>query len=149
MQAAVGWLREDVDANSSRASSASLLKTWELFSTRMFPDQPLWPLTAEKLESIAAVFKAGGYHSFAQYLSKAKQRHIELEFEWTDALDLVGRRCTRSCIWGLGPAKQSAGLDLGGILKLGIHRNPLVENVPGDLPNLVVLGVFHLLREIE
>eukprot|EP00971_Amphidinium_carterae_P233373 4631927-Amphidinium_carterae.3 len=50
-------------------------------------------------------FKAGGYRSFQNYLSRAKQRHVELGCPWSDLLELVGKRCVRSCSCGIGPSK--------------------------------------------
>eukprot|EP00971_Amphidinium_carterae_P348820 6490688-Amphidinium_carterae.1 len=85
---ALDSLRQDYVANSAKASVASLLRTWEAFSEQAFPSKQPWPLCPVKLEVIATGFKAGGYRSFQNYLSRAKQRHVELGFPWTDLLEL-------------------------------------------------------------
>ena len=43
------------------------------------------------MECVAAMFKAAGYHSHANYPSDIKKKHIDVDHEWTQML-VVG--CT-------------------------------------------------------
>ena len=38
------------------------------------------PLTVEKVHNVSSLFKEGGYASFANYVSRAKDAHIAEEF---------------------------------------------------------------------
>lgn len=65
-------LRRDFVAMSARGPSASILKTWDTMRRRMMGNSvPVYPLTPEKITPVAAAFKACGYRSFSNYLSKA------------------------------------------------------------------------------
>eukprot|EP00971_Amphidinium_carterae_P275011 5456801-Amphidinium_carterae.1 len=83
-EASVKSLRNDFYANSSRASAASLLNTWQELATTASRGAPIWPLSAELLERVAVAFKSGDYRSFPNYVYKAKQVHIERGHPWTD-----------------------------------------------------------------
>ena len=146
---ALAVLRRDYRANSSRASTDSLLRTWVKLAEAACVGDEIWPLSPGLVEKVAAAFKAGRYRSFANYVSRAKQYHITLGHVWTDALDLMVRQCVRSCARGLGPGKQSKALDIALICSRSWDMDPLVSGGPIGMPSLVVLAVFHLLREVE
>ena len=78
--ALVAALVTDRVARSGAASSASLINTWTAFHALAFHDAmvvvPLLPITAMILQLVGALFKSGGYRSFANYLSAAKVMHI-------------------------------------------------------------------------
>eukprot|EP00971_Amphidinium_carterae_P147990 2933448-Amphidinium_carterae.1 len=82
-----------------------LLATWTTYATRIAGSAPTWPL-------VAATFKAGGYRSFDNYLSRAEMEHMQRGHVWTQDLDLMARRRCRACERGLGPPKQSSVLDV-------------------------------------
>eukprot|EP00971_Amphidinium_carterae_P167166 3312242-Amphidinium_carterae.1 len=74
---ALADLRRDFQANSSRASSASLRNTWCSLATSAADGGDIWPLMPQLLELVAAAFKAGGHRSFPNYLSRARAEHID------------------------------------------------------------------------
>ena len=59
------------------------------------------------LQAVGALFKSGGYRSFANYLSAAKAMHIEAGHEWTQLLAHTATWVTRSVLCGIGPSRQS------------------------------------------
>ena len=68
-------LERDMHAQSSQASRSSCWKTWcEFHRTAFGNGVPVLPLTQEKLLLISAMFKAGLYHSFSNYLARAKEQ---------------------------------------------------------------------------
>ena len=111
MAALVASLVSDRVAPSSIGSSASLLNTWTAFHYFAFPASgalvQLLPITDIILQYVGALFKSGGYRSFANYLSAAKAMHIEAGYEWTQLLAHTATWVTRSVLRGIGPARQS------------------------------------------
>ena len=67
-----------------------------------------YPLDANKICYAGALLKAGGYRSAD--LSAMKRRHTELDWAWTDKIQLVVKDALRSCVRGLGPDKQCKAL---------------------------------------
>ena len=112
-QQALNVLKRDYTASSSKGPNASLLRTWESTRKRMNQGKnDYYPLTCEKITKVAAAFKACGYRSFANYLSRAKDVHISLGGIWTDELIMEGKRAVRSMTRGIGPVLSTA--DNGG-----------------------------------
>eukprot|EP00971_Amphidinium_carterae_P340361 6478664-Amphidinium_carterae.3 len=144
---AVQNYRDDVNANSSRMSQQSLLRTWSKFAEKAV-GRNIWPLTPSLIELVAAGFKAGHYRSYANYAAQAKLRHIEFGYEWTQALDLALKRSVRSCKRGMGPGKQSRPIDITHVIGQA-DAQPLVQDGPIGFANLLIVAVFHMLREIE
>lgn len=96
-QQALADLRRDYAATSSKGPNASLVRTWEAMHRRMNQGRcDYYPLTCAKITKVAAAFKACGYRSFANYLSRAKEIHISYGGVWTDELVMEGRRAVRS-----------------------------------------------------
>ena len=146
-------LLRDVHSNSSRGSSASLLKTWESIHRSWHgPDVPVWPLTPEKL-AVAAVMKWKKYRSFPNYLSRAKEYHVALAGVWGEDLILAARQATRSVQRGIGPPRQSEPLRLDLISQAPVDDLEEVEAVVEGGPlfsiNLIIIAVYFLLRELE
>ena len=79
---AVAALVEDQFAASTRAARKSLLNTWIKLHEAAFrhdlPDVPALPLSALSIRRVGALFKAGRYQSFDNYLARAKAEHISL-----------------------------------------------------------------------
>ena len=144
----------DKSANSSRASQTSLWRTWcrmhhEWHGTTI---QPL-PLTQSKIQSVAAMFKAGGYSSFANYASRAKAQHIA-SYEahgvpWSEELATWIRDSTRSVERGVGPSRQSFPVDPQRVLDLGVLEEPVCSEGPIGPTDFIIVGAFFLTREIE
>eukprot|EP00435_Cladocopium_sp_Y103_P032900 s3225_g8.t1 len=151
---ALSQLRRDYVAMSSKGPAASLLRTWEGMHRRMFDSHiPTFPLTAGKIASVAAAFKMCGYRSFSNYASKAKEIHIQMYGEWPADLAMEVRRATRSVTRGIGPVMQRLPLDIEKILQHQtghqVSHLPVVSEGPVGAHNLMVIGTFFMLREVE
>ena len=79
--ALVDALHEDRYPKMATLSNLSLLKTWKHFHDEAFgherPPLPLLPITVRILVMIGALFKAGGYRSYPNYVSSIRSKHIE------------------------------------------------------------------------
>ena len=117
--------RHDFDADKfARASEGprcSLLRTWtryhDIWHERVEEEEgedsvPAFSLSVGKIHVVAAMMKAGGYRSFPNYLSRAKEYHEKMGEPWDAQLDRAGREVIRSCLRAIGPARQSATLDI-------------------------------------
>ena len=73
-------------SNSAAASNASLFKTWQYSHEQAFgheyPPLPLLPITARILVMVGALFLAGGYRSYPNYVSIPRGRHLDADYEW-------------------------------------------------------------------
>ena len=143
-------LDDDIYAQSSKSSQASLFKTWRTLHTEWFGvgSGPL-PLTPDSIRAVAALMKNRGYRSFQNFLSKAKREHITSGFEWSDALHLTGRECTRAVKRGQGPPRQSAALDLAQVCSLDLGPDPACLDGPINPKGMTIIGSFFMAREIE
>ena len=151
---AVADLRRDYTASSAKGPNASLLRTWESMHRRMNEGRnDCYPLTCEKITKVAAAFKACGYRSFANYLSRAKEVHISHGGVWSEELNMEGRRAVRSVTRGIGPVLQRTPLDIEQIIQYQTRRPlrfpPVVDEGPVGIHTLVVLGCYFMLREAE
>ena len=143
-------LGEDFIAQSYGGSLNSMFRTWCEFHAHWFGhDSPVLPLTPEKISCLAAMFKAGGYRSFRNYLAKAKDEHLASGFDWGSFLHRAARGATRSVLRALGPPKQSEPLDVPAIVRLKLGADPLVPGGPLDDGRLIECGAMFLTREIE
>ena len=141
-------LQEDFYAASAKRPKESYVRTWELFHGKWFGSTvPVLPLTSPKLYGIGAMYKAGRYRSIANPLLKSM--HIELGYPWTEQLGLAGRKIERSITRGIGPASQSASLDLMKVGALDLPDVPVVLGGPIGAKNLTVAASFFMLREVE
>jgi len=127
-----------------------MLRTWAETHHRWFgPGSNPLPLSAEGIRAVAAVCKLRGFRSFANYLSANKLAHIRLGHPWTAQLDLIAKESARSVNRGIGPARQSAALDLVATHGLALGHGPVVPSGPCSPGLMVCLGAFWLTREIE
>ena len=82
MAEAVRQFRRDIYAQSTSRSREFELKTWASIHDMAFkgldPPVPLLPLTPEVIEAVGALFKAGQYLSFKNYLSCMRIEHQKL-----------------------------------------------------------------------
>ena len=147
---AVVNLETDMHAASSYATRKSTLGTWLRFHQEWFGDsvEP-FPLTEEVLTAVAAMFKAGRYRSFPQYLSRAEEEHVRHEHAWTQVLDWVAKQCGRSVTRGIGPARQSAGFSVADVVNLETDHCEVVEQGPLNGQAMLVVASFFMLREAE
>ena len=123
-------LRKDFFAQSSGGPRDSLLSSWFAFHEAWFGDTcAAFPLSAVKIYSIAAMFKAGGYRATKNYIARAKEHHIELGHAWSDGLAMAQRKAGRSALRGIGPPRQSLPFNLHKIWQADFDFEPLVMGV--------------------
>ena len=71
---------------------------------------PVLPLTKQNIAAVASLFKLRGYSSFPNYLSCAKNRHIDSMglhgIEWGSELQREYEQSIRSVTRGCGPPRQ-------------------------------------------
>ena len=83
--ALVDELLQDRTAKSGIASAGSLLSTWHRFHQETFgsciPTIDTLPVTVKSMVTIGAIYKRGGYRSFANYISAIEAQHIEAGFD--------------------------------------------------------------------
>jgi len=151
--------RSRVFANSSTGTRASNLKTWIEFHTAWFGhDVPVFPLTVESIEAVSTMMVAGEYRSVENFVSRAKDRHLELGHQWDLVLGRAASCANKSGRRGRGPAHQCAELPvLEAYTETSsqewhnmVYEDKLLgENVPAKFNNYLVVSSFFLLREIE
>ena len=156
MQSLVDDLQRDREAASGQGVRASHLATWTKFhNTALGLDAaaaggtPVFPLTPDNIVLVAALFKAGDYRSYANYLSDMKGYHLDHGHAWTENLIHVGRWTTRSVLRGIGPARQSQPIPLPLVMSLQSQLDPLVANGPTHPRETYLLAACFLLREVE
>ena len=147
-------LQRDYTAISSKGPHNSLLRTWESMHRRMNNGATnYYPLTPDKVARVAAAFKGCGYRSFANYLCRAKEMHIQLGGEWGIELQFEAKRAVRSVNRGIGPVQQRLPFDVDKVLSYlkgkQFDATPIVAHGPVGPHALIVLGCFFMLREAE
>ena len=149
----VDVLYEGRYSKSATASNISLLKTWQYFHDQAFaheiPPVPYLPLTARILVILGALFKAGGYRSYPNYVAIVKSRHIDANYDWTHMLQHTSGWISRSVLRGIGPERQSCCFDVQQLCALPRTPAPLVIMGPSNPFHLSLMAVLFLLREIE
>ena len=142
----------DVYSAGSEEARGFQLGTWIEFheAWRKGSVQP-FPLTEAKLRVVAACFKRAGYRSFPNYLTRAKDEHIDLGFPWDLQLDRAARRAARSVRRAIGPPKTAIAFSL-------VELTPLLgsgcdlqcdDDVPlGPIAVMIFLSLI-MLRDIE
>lgn len=151
-RAALDHLLSDMYAATSKKPRDALLKTWVKLHTAWFGDdgQPPFPLTEISLVRVSAMFKSGGYRSFKNYLSRAKDHHLQLGYQWNESLNRTSQKCARSVLRGLAGASRSEAFDLTKVVKALDGRDAtLAEGGPEHPLALIVCATFFLLRELE
>ena len=141
----------DTVAASSRVTATTYWTTWVTFHEKMFgADVAPLPLTVDSICAVAACFKEGGYRTYKAYLGKAREMHLLHGFDWEARLDIASRKSVWSVARGFGPARQSAPFDvpsvLAGVARGGFALGPWA---PIGWRNLIVIGTFFIMREIE
>ena len=154
--AAVGPARDravEELANAFRARSAigpaqSAWNTWTKWHKTWWGNEEYLPLTVDAVVAAAAMAKQGGYRSFSNYLSAAKERHILAGHAWTSQLAWEAKRCLRAVTRGIGPSKQAATLDM--LLLSNITDDEVATDIgPARPATAALLGCWFMVREIE
>ena len=143
-------VQADSLAVTSGAVYSSLVKTWAEFHRAWFgAESNPFPLTVSSIWAVAAMFKKGRYRGYPNYLSAAKDKHIEQIGTWAKSLKLAARKSTRSVLRGIGPGRQSQSLDVFEVHNLKLGFVPLVPGGPCNPGLLIEVSAFWLPREIE
>lgn len=100
--------------------------------------------------------KEGGYRSFANYVSRVKESHIQVGYEWSEQHAQEGEAGHKVRHQRTGAGRQSAPLSVEDLLSFGCeghHRQERSEsNHAQGLFNAnqaIFIGIVYLLREIE
>ena len=156
MQSLVNDLQRDREAASGQGVRSSHLATWTKFHHHALGEDatadgrtPVLPLTPDNIVLVAALFKAGDYRSYSNYLSDMKGYHLDEGHTWTERLVHVGRWTTRSVMRGIGPARQSQPIPLPLVMALHTQLEPLVMHGPTHPRETYLLAACFLLREVE
>ena len=158
MAEAVEALVRDKYAPKTHTVRATWLRTWLAMHAAAFrseppPPVPPFPLSPEIIVRVAAMFKAGGYLSFENYMLRAKSEHLGLGLvgpgSWSPELSAAVKEAIRSCNRGAGISRQSKPLDAVAVAALDLPDDPLVSGGPIAPADFVVAGCFFLLREVE
>lgn len=139
------WI--EAAAPSSRASTKSLLGTWESVARRAGFTSP-FQLTPNLVFTVVGVLKAADYRSAANYLEAAKSLHIELGNGFTPQLRQACKRATRSAKRDLGPSKQAEVMELK-VLASFQFLEAVAQGGPLAPGRACLLASWWLLREVE
>ena len=142
----------EVHARSSWGPRDSWLRTWCKMHHAWFgpgADADVFPLTPVRIYAVAALFKAGRYRTMPNYMSRAKEEHISLGYDWDEHLTLAATKAVASTQRGIGPARQSGPLPLQEVWALPAAWDPAVLGGPVDTERMIVVGAFFCMREIE
>ena len=146
-QAALAAVDADVYAASSKAPTDSRLrfvnKTLHLYGMTPYPP------TREKVRTLGAALKAGGYTSAANYLSAYRVEAERQGFHLDGPFDRAMADYRRSCERGLGAPVKSRALPFERLRFLPGGRKPWTPKGPVCPRNALVLGSWFLTREVE
>ena len=149
-EGALSALRGDMLARGTRGSSAAILERWCEFHTAWFgPASPPFPLTVGKARAVMALLKAGGYSSAPNHLSAAWVASRDRGFPEDPLIAPEAVRLKRSCLRGIGQAKQTHALPLRRLGELTSDPEPWAPGGPIAPRDTLVLGSWFLMREIE
>ena len=143
-------LHKDKVAKTSVAPAESVWKTWQGFHRDVFGStEDALPITPQKLVSVGSMFKAGGYRSFPNYATGAKNAHIEAKHHWCQLLEHTRAWVTRSVSRGIGPSRQSCCWSFHKLLTMLQSPAPLSKGGPQHPVRFALLATIFILREIE
>jgi hypothetical protein len=143
-------LEEDMTVEETRRVRDSYWRTWSLYHGRWFgDDDPVLPMTHASIIAVAAQMKHYGYRSYPNYLSAARERHVNAGHDWTGELDRIRLKCVASTQRGIGPARQSIELCPHRIAALNLGPESLADEGPICPGQWAVLCSFHMLRGAE
>ena len=127
--------------------------SWTRCHKAWFNSDDVLPLKTYKVYAIGALFRAGGYRSFDNYASAARQMHIEHGYEFNDALNQAMTRTVRAVNRGAGPGEQTGAFDFERYCdEYPNHehdRDPVIIGGPIWPTAMIILGCMFLMREAE
>ncbi|CAE7481466.1 PAPP5 [Symbiodinium natans] len=134
-------------ASTSAAPIESRKRLWVQLSDKAgYPDH--FQLTPMHIRTVMGALKLGGYRSAVQYMEVAKQEHIGLGHPWTEKLQQTYRAAKRSCMRGLGPAKQASALPMGRLAGFS-SSEPMATSGPTSPARSTIISSWWMLRELE
>lgn len=146
----------DMYAATSRKPREAQLTTWIKFHTAWFgastgdPFNGAFPLNEDKILRVSALFKASGYRSYKNYLSRAKDQHLTLGYEWSDHLTRVAQKCTRSVLRGLAGSVRSEAFEFVKVVEVLQNGQGLAhDGAPVHPLPMIVTATYFMLRELE
>ena len=134
-------------ADSSRASYESRSKTIAKIFAQWGVAQ--YPPSVHTVRVLGASLKAGGYRSAAAYFSMYAITAEREGWELSQAVRRAITDATRSCERGIGGPVRARALPLAEFHRLPGGRDPWVPSGPLSPRNVLVVGSFWMMREIE
>ena len=83
---------------------------------RGFPDEPVLPLTWERVRRIPAHFKEAGYRRWTNYAPRIKSDHVVNGFTRALVLEVAFCKAKLSVLRGIGPTRQAMPLGLRAVI---------------------------------
>ena len=108
-----------------------------------------WPPGVDQVLALGGALKAGGHRSAAGYLSLYRTTAVRLGLESSPAVDQALQDMRRSCARDLGAPVRARAFPLELLSTLPGEHDPWVDRGPIGPRNLMVVGAFWMLREIE
>ena len=138
---------EEVHAPSQRHVVKAKLQTIEK-ALAMWGLEP-FPPTVEKVQALGSALKADRYKSAESHFSIYKAESERRDLAWTATVQRVMKDAVRSCQRGLGGPQRALPLPFARLDELPGGVDPWVGGGPLSPRNLVVLGSWFMLREVE
>ena len=146
---ALQLLEDETYAPSSRDPRVARWKTWCQIANSW--DMPPAPLTVKLVKAAGASFKAGGYRSFQNYYTQARQEHRRLTGEdpaadIEQAITDVSRSIRRA--QGPTPFKDSFQLELLSADQFPVDQDDGLDSI-AYARDVTIIGCWWLLRGLE
>ena len=110
---------------------------------------PPFPISVDKVFCLGASLKRGQYRSAGAYLSTYKIEAERHGFEITAQILRAIKDSERSATRGLGGPTKARALPLSRLRELPVGSSPWARGGPVGPRNLLVVGSWFLLREVE
>ena len=125
-------------------------RRWQQFHRSWFLDAvPVLPLTLEKVEAVASMFRKGRYRSYNNYINMAVYMHVMAGYPMSRGLERMVTKTRRAVERGMGPADQSLPLDIVAVASLDTSRAPVCNGGFVHPKEAIIMGSFFMTREIE
>ena len=83
------------------------LNTWQSIHHAWLPEEPMLPLTADKVRNVAAHLKHAGYRAWNNYAGRANEEHVASGHAWSLLLETCFRKARRSVLRGIWALQAS------------------------------------------
>ena len=150
-ESALEALDKDMFSATSAGPRRAVMATYyKLHRAANGDSVPVLPLTASAVKKTAALFKAGGYKSYRNYISRVREDHIAAGYDISAQVDQMIRLCKKSVVRGLAGAVRSEPFSFEAVCTvLGDRILPIAAGGPHFPLALFVLATLFLLRELE